>query len=161
MFLGAVAGLVGSFAMTRFHVALSGRGLTGAEEPQSKKPVEGRDDATMKVADLVAQSAAGRPLTRREKKEIGGPAAHYVFGAAAGAIYGALRERQPDSQLTQGGRFGASVWVLADQLGLPMTGLSPWPLQAYPATTNFQHLLSHLVFGWTTALTYSALRRAF
>jgi uncharacterized membrane protein YagU involved in acid resistance len=158
---GTLAGLAASFVMTRFHVALSGRGITGAEEPQSKKPVEGQDDAAMKSADVVAQTTTGRALTRHEKTEIGGPAAHYAFGAAAGAVYGAIREMNPDSPLAHGGRFGTAVWVVADQLGLPLAGLSPWPLHAYPATTNLQHLTSHLVYGWTTALTYSVLRRGF
>ena len=160
MFVGAVAGTLGSFAMTRFHVALSGRGLAGSEQPQSNKPVEGRDDVTMKTADLVAQSTAGRPLTRREKREFGGPAAHYAFGAAAGALYGALRELKSESPLLEGGKFGTAVWALADQIALPAVGLSPWPLKTYPAVTNLQHLISHLVYGWTTAATYRALRGA-
>jgi uncharacterized membrane protein YagU involved in acid resistance len=163
MLAGTLAGLAASFVMTRFHVALNGRGITGSEEPQSNKPVEGRDDAAMKSADVAAQAATGRALTRYEKTEIGGPAAHYVLGAAAGAVYGAVRElnrESPESPLANGGRFGTSLWVIADQLGLPLSGLSPWPLTAYPATTNLQHLVSHLVYGWTTALTYPVLRRA-
>src|SRR5687768_6909683 len=87
---GAAAGLVASWIMTRFHVALSGRGVTGSETPQSNKPVEGGDDAAMKAADEAARLALDRSLSRREKTEVGGPAAHYVFGAAAGAMYGML-----------------------------------------------------------------------
>lgn len=158
MLAGAVAGLIGSFAMTRFHVALSGRGLTGAEEPQSNKPVDGQDDAAMKTADVVAQSTAGRPLSQTEKKEVGGPAAHYAFGAAAGAVYGALRELFPRSSFARGGPYGAAVWVAADQLALPLIGLSPWPLKTYPPSTNLQHLMSHLVFGWSTAEAYRVIR---
>jgi uncharacterized membrane protein YagU involved in acid resistance len=160
MLAGAVAGLIGSFAMTRFHVALSGRGLTDAEEPQSNKPVDGRDDAAMKTADLVAQSTAGRPLSPTAKKEVGGPAAHYAFGLAAGALFGALRELMPCSSIARGGPYGAAVWVAADQLALPLAGLSPWPLKAYPPSVNLQHLTAHLVYGWATAATYSSFRRA-
>jgi putative membrane protein len=146
--------------MTRYHVALSGKGLTGSEEPQSKKPVEGRDDAAMKAADVVAEATTGEPLSRREKTEVGGPLAHYAFGATAGAIYGAIAELTPDSKLTRGDRFGSALWVGADQLTLPLMGLSPWPLRAYPASTNFQHWTSHLVYGLTTAFTYRLIRRA-
>ena len=160
MLAGAVAGLIGSFAMTRFHVALSGRGLTDAEEPQSNKPVDGRDDAAMKTADLVAQSTAGRPLSQAEKKEAGGPAAHYAFGAAAGALFGVLRELVPNSSLARGGPYGAAVWVAADQIALPLAGLSPWPLKAYPPATNIQHLISTVVYGWSTAEAYQVIRDA-
>jgi hypothetical protein len=154
---GATAGLVASWVMTRFHVALSGRGVTGSETPQSNKPVEGRDDAAMKAADEAAKLALDRPLTRTEKTEVGGPAAHYVFGAAAGAMYGMLRETE---HAPGGAAFGAELWAIADQFGLPMAGLSPWPLTTYPATTNAQHFAAHIVYGVSTALVYNAVRRS-
>ena len=160
MFAGALAGIVASFAMTRFHVALSGDGVVGAEEPQSNKPVDGNDDAAMKAADLVAQATTGEALTREEKTEVGGPLAHYAFGAFAGALYGAVREVAPNSQIARGGLFGFALWLSADQVMLPMIGLSPWPLKAYPASTNAQHLVSHLVYGWTADETYQSLRQA-
>ncbi len=158
MVFGAVAGLVASYAMTRFHVALSGRGLTDAEEPQSKKPVDAEgDDATMEVAERVSESATGSELTQTEKKEVGGPAVHYAFGIGSGIFYGAIRELWPNSTLASGGPFGAVVWVAADQLALPLSGLGPWPLKAYPAATNLQHLVSHLVYGLTAETVYGAL----
>jgi putative membrane protein len=158
MTAGAVAGLAAAFVMTRFHQALSGGGVTGAQEPQSDKPVEGTDDAPMKAADQVAQMVAGRHLTHREKTQMGGPAMHYAFGAVAGALYGAMREVKPGSPFASGGPYGAAVWIAADQLGLPVTGLSPWPLRSYPAATNARHFASHLVYGWTVANTYRVVR---
>jgi len=165
---GAVAGLAASWVMTRFHVSLSGRGLTGSENPQSNKPVapstrswpspaSSSDDAAMKAADEAAQVALGRSLTREEKTEVGGPLAHYAFGASAGAFYGMLRETQ---HAPGGAAFGAELWVIADQFGLPMVGLSPWPLKAYPAATNAQHLAAHVVYGLSTAAVYALVRRA-
>src|SRR5215210_4315291 len=153
---GAAAGLVASWIMTRFHVALSGGGVTGSENPQSNKPVEGRDDAAMKAANEAAKIGLDRPLSRTEKTEVGGPAAHYVFGAAAGAMYGMLRESE---HAPGGAAFGAELWAIADQFGLPMAGLSPWPLTAYPAATNAQHFAAHVVYGLSTSLVYNAVRR--
>ena len=161
MCAGALAGIVGSFAMTRFHVAINGDGLTGSEEPQSMKPLADGDDVAMKTADLATEAATGEQLTQMEKTELGGPLAHYAFGALTGSIYGLVCETTPDALCTRGDVFGTSVWAGADQLTLPLTGLTPWPLKTYPAATNAQHLLSHVVFGWTTAWTYRALRRAF
>jgi putative membrane protein len=169
---GAVAGLAASWVMTRFQVALSGRGVTGSENPQSNKPVQrstdtesphpstptqGVDDAAMKAADEAAEATLGRSLTREEKTEVGGPLVHYAFGATAGAFYGMLRETE---HAPGGAAFGAELWVIADQLGLPMVGLSPWPLEAYPAATNAQHLAAHIVYGLSTASVYSLVRRA-
>ena len=154
---GAVAGLAASWVMTRFQVAMSGRGISGSENPQSNKPVEGRDDAAMKTANEAAKVVLDRELTREEKTEVGGPLAHYALGVTAGAFYGMLRETQ---HAPGGAAFGAELWVVADQLGLPMAGLSPWPLQAYPASTNAQHFVAHLVYGLTTGVVYSVVRRA-
>jgi uncharacterized membrane protein YagU involved in acid resistance len=154
---GAVAGLAASWVMTRFQVSLSGRGLTGSENPQSNKPVEGRDDAAMKAADEVTRATTGQALSREEKTEVGGPLAHYAFGVTAGAFYGMLRETH---HAPGGAVFGAELWAIADQVGLPMAGLSPWPLEAYSASTNAQHLAAHIVYGLSTAGVYSLVRRA-
>jgi hypothetical protein len=153
---GAVAGLAASWLMTRFQVALSGRGVTGSENPQSNKPVEGRDDAAMKAAEQAAQVVLDRPLTRDQKTEIGGPLAHYAFGVSAGLLYGMLRETE---HAPGGAAFGAELWAIADQVGLPMAGLSPWPLDAYPARTNAQNFAAHIVYGVSTAGVYSLVRR--
>jgi uncharacterized membrane protein YagU involved in acid resistance len=154
---GAIAGGVASWVMTRFHVAFSGRGLSGSENPQSNKPVEGGDDAPMKAANEAARVALDRELTREEKTEVGGPAAHYALGIGAGVFYGMLRETH---HAPGGAAFGAELWVVADQLGLPLVGLSPWPVKSYPVSTNAQHFAAHLVYGLTTAFVYSAVRRA-
>ena len=161
MMVGTLAGLAAALAMTRVHVALSGEGVTGGEEPQSKKPVEGRDDATMKVADEAAAPVLGRRLTHREKAQIGGPMVHYAFGATAGAVYGALVEVNPESVFRDGGAFGAATWVVADQLALPLVGLSPWPWRAFPPSTNVQHLALHVVYGTTLAAVYKLIRQRF
>ena len=160
MLAGSIAGLIASAAMTRFHVALSGPGLTGGIEPQSKKPVEGRDDATMKAADEVAEPVLGRHLTQEEKKEVGGPAMHYAFGAVAGATYGLLAVTRPNHVILRGPVFGAALWGVADQLALPLLGLSPWPWRAYPPSTNLQHVASHVVYGTTLAAVYALTRQA-
>ena len=153
---GAVAGLAASWVMTRFQVAVSGRGLTGSENPQSNKPVEGRDDAAMKAANEASKVVLDRELTREEKTEFGGPLAHYALGITAGSFYGMLRETQ---HAPGGATFGAELFAVADQLGLPMAGLSPWPLKAFPASTNAQHFVAHIVYGVTTGIVYSLVRR--
>ena len=155
---GAVAGIVASWMMTRFQVALVGRGISGSENPQNMRPVESNgDDAAMKASNEVAQATLGRELSYREKAEVGGPLAHYALGVTAGTFYGMLRETQ---HAPGGAAFGAELFVVADQLGLPMVGLSPWPLAAFPAATNAQHFAAHIVYGISTAVTYSLVRRA-
>jgi uncharacterized membrane protein YagU involved in acid resistance len=84
---------------------------------------------------------------------------HYAFGASAGATYGALAVINPNSTLLRGPIFGAALWVVADQMALPLLRLSPWPWRAYPASTNLQHLASHVVYGTTLAAVYLLTRQ--
>lgn len=158
---GLVGGLVGSFVMTQFHVALHGRGVTGAREPQSHRPVdpyEERDeDATTKAADVIATATTGESLTRREK-QLAGPAVHYVFGGATGALYGLLAEMKPGARAGRGLPFGLAVWVGADEIALPAMGLTEGPT-AYPASVHAEMLAAHVVYGYTTDLFMRWTRR--
>lgn len=156
---GALAGAAGGAAMQVFHASLSGRGRTGAYEPQSKKPVAPGEDATMRAAELAARTVGAERLEHAER-QAAGPWMHYAFSVVCGASYGALREITPQAGLARGGRFGVAVWVGADQLALPLMRLSPWPLSAYSVGTNAQLLLAHVVFGIVTDLTWRTARRA-
>jgi hypothetical protein len=134
--------------MTQFHVLLYGRGVTGTREPQSHRPVAGDDDATTKAADVIAREITGERLTRTEK-QLAGPAVHYAFSAFVGAIYGAAIEITPAARLGRGAAFGGLVWLVADEVALPLLRLAKHPF-AYPISTHAEMLAAHLVFGWTT-----------
>jgi uncharacterized membrane protein YagU involved in acid resistance len=56
---------------------------------------------------------------------------HFSFGAAVGAMYGAL------------------VWLVADEIVMPLIGLSRSTLQR-PLELHLQSLAAHLVYGSTT-----------
>lgn len=141
--------------MTQFHVLLYGRGFTDTREPQSHRP-DGNDDATTKAADIVARETTGHGLTRREKR-LAGPAVHYAFSAFVGAIYGAAVEIAPTARLGRGAAFGAAVWLVADEVALPVLRLAKGP-SAYPPSTHVEMLAAHLVFGWTTDAVTSRVR---
>ena len=153
---GVAGGLVGSWAMTRFHVALYGGGVTGVEEPQSHRPIEGgRHDPTTKAAEIAVWPVTERPLTPREK-QLGGPVMHYLFGAGMGAVYGLLSSVWPGVRRGAGVPFGVAVWAVADEVALPLLGLAH-PPQAYPLRTHAEMLAAHVVFGYTTHDTASRL----
>lgn len=98
-----------------------------------------------------------RGLAGSDEPQPDTPLEHYSFGAAAGAFYGVLRETQ---HAPGGAAFGAELWVVAEQVGLPVAGLSPIPIEASPASTNAQHFAAHVVYGLTIALVYATVRRA-
>jgi len=150
--LGGIAGgLVGSFAMEHLQRALGrlspeigdapGGGGQQYREPQS-------EPSTYRAADAIATATTGHPVPA-SRKPMAGAAVHYAFGAAVGAIYGAAAARNPDITSGAGLPFGASVWLIADELGMPALGLAP-PPTAHPAEDHAATLASHLLFGALT-----------
>lgn len=140
--------------MVRFNHLLPGSDEDGGSHPHRRDEASPNDtDATIadepassQVASLAAEATIGRPLTESEKREVGGPIVHYAFGAAAGALYGAVAERSPGATAGAGMPYGTALWVAADELGLPALGLARKPTE-YPLSRHASAFASHLVFG--------------
>ena len=165
---GLAGGLVASWTMNQFQAAWT-RIQEGSEKPhgaQSMQPAEGskgnqqdakeQDDATVKAAKIISTEVLGHELQESEKKPAGA-AVHYAFGTLSGGLYGALAEVTP--QVTTGGGvpFGAAFWLLADEISVPLLGLSKGPSE-YPVSTHAYALASHLVYGATAELSRRAIR---
>src|SRR5688500_16517348 len=158
---GAVAGLVGTWAMSEVQ-----RLWTKAVDDDVPESAGGRHDARdwqersegQNSNELAAQALAGytlgRPLTRRELR-IAAPLMHYGFGAAMGAIYGAYAERrQADGS---GAGFGTLVWLGADEIAMPLLGLSDSTTHR-PLEMHLQSLVAHLVYGTATEITRRSVK---
>lgn len=150
--LGGIAGgLAGSFVMERLQRAL-GRispevgGAPGGGGQQYRKPQT--EPSTYQAADVIARATTGHSLPE-SKKPWAGAAVHYAFGGAVGAIYGAAAARSSDVTSGWGLPFGASVWLIADELGMPALGLAT-PATEHPAKDHATSLVSHLLFGAVT-----------
>lgn len=168
--VGLAAGLVASWTMNQFQAAWM-RMAGGSEKShgaQSMQPAEGssgdqsqdakeQDDATVETAKIISRNVFGHELEESEK-EPAGAAVHYAFGAATGALYGALAEVSPQVTAGAGIPFGAVFWLVADEVTVPLLGLSKGPTE-YPVSTHAYALASHLVYGATTEFTRRALRQ--
>lgn len=171
MVAGLAGGLVASWTMNQFQAAWT-RITEGDEKShgaQSMQPSDGSkgeqgddakgqdDDATVKTAKVISKEVFGHELQKSEK-EPAGTAVHYAFGTMTGGLYGALAEVTPQVTTAAGLPFGAGFWLLADEITVPLLGLSKGPA-AYPVSTHAYSLASHLVYGLTTELSRRALRR--
>lgn len=160
---GALGGLVGSWMMVRFNHLVGGIDENKRRQPEHREAASPNEHdgtisdepASLQVASIAAEAVTGRPLPAAAE-DIGSAIFHYGFGAIAGAIYGAIAEVRPAATVAAGAPFGAAVWLLADEIALPVTGLSRMPT-AYPLSRHATALGTHLVFG----LTVEGVRRAF
>ena len=164
MAAGAVGGLVGTWAMSEVQ-RLSTRAVDG-DPPES---AGGRHDARdwqerserQNSNELTAQAIAGYLVGRRltqEELRLAAPLVHYLFGAAVGAIYGAYAEhRRAD---VSGAAFGTTVWLAADEIAMPLLGLSDSTARR-PIEMHLQSLVAHLVYGAATEMTRRSVRAQF
>jgi putative membrane protein len=167
---GLAGGLAASWTMNQFQAAWT-RIAEGSEKPhgaQSMQPSDGskssgaqdtkeQDDATVETAKVVSEAVFGHELKESEKKPAG-TAVHYAFGTATGGLYGALAEVSPQVTTAAGLPFGAAFWLLADEITVPLLGLSKGATE-YPVSTHVYALASHLVYGVTAEFSRRALRQ--
>ena len=170
MVAGLAGGLVASWTMNQFQAAWT-RIADGSEKShgaQSRQPaggskgdqsrdVEEPDDATVETAKVISRNVFGHELQESEK-EPAGAAVHYAFGTATGGLYGALAEVSPQVTAAAGVPFGAAFWLIADEISVPLLGLSKGPTE-YPVSTHAYALASHVVYGVTAELSRRALRQ--
>ena len=167
---GLAGGLVASWTMNQFQAAWT-RIAENSEKPhgaQSMQPSNGstgnqtedvneQDDATVETAKVISETVFGHELQENEKKPAGA-AVHYAFGAATGGLYGALAEVTPQVTIAAGLPFGAAFWLIADEVTVPLLGLSKGPTE-YPVSTHVYAFASHLVYGVTAEFSRRALRQ--
>ena len=168
MVAGLAGGLIASWTMNQFQAAWT-RLAENSEKPhgaQSMQPSEGskgdgqdvkeQDDATVVAAEAISENVFGHELQESEKRSAGA-AVHYAFGTASGGLYGALAEVAPQVTSAVGLPFGAAFWLVADEVSVPLLGLSKGPTE-YPLSTHAYSLASHLVYGATAELSRRAVR---
>ena len=139
MLRGAAAGLAATVPMT---VVMEGlRAVLPAEQHRRMPPREIVDRSIEKAEDTTGEETQ---LDRRDRVVLT-TVAHLAFGAAAGALYGAVVHSRRPSMFT-GIAYGLSVWALAYGVGLPSLGLHP-AAQRDTTDRNEVLIVSHVIWG--------------
>lgn len=143
---GALAGLAASWVMNQFQSlwAKAAKELSTNSGTGQESGGEG-EDATVKTAEALSHKLFCHELAGEEKKWAG-PVVHYSFGTLVGAVYGVLAESVPATRAGSGAVYGTIVWLVADEIGVPVFGLSK-PSWEAPASSHARALASHLVYG--------------
>src|ERR1041385_5608475 len=157
---GLAGGLAASWLMNKFqsvaNKAFEGTDKGhGAQSIQPGSPNHGvgaelqklglddpEDNAAERTANIIAAKLFDHRLSDGEKKSAG-RFVHYAFGATSGLMYGAASELLPLATAGAGTMFGATIWIVADEIVVPALGLSQ-PAGAYPASKLAYGLASHL-----------------
>lgn len=141
---GAVAGMIGG---------LAGAGAKMLVEKILPPRGEERTAPPVALVELVA----GHALPDEQQK-LATQAIHWGFGAAAGAVYGALVEAEPSLGAWKGAAFGVTLNKITHEALLPKMGLVP-PKELQPAKERISEWVSHAVYGIFTDAVRRGVRR--
>lgn len=135
---GAAAGAIATIPMSAVMLASERLGAMGQLPPET---------ITRK-----ALAAANREKTSPTVKAVA-TAAHFAFGAAAGAAYGAMQSGDDDLPLalTKGVGFGLAVYALSYAGWMPALDILP-PPQRDREDRQITLVISHVVYGAALAL---------
>lgn len=176
--VGLVGGAVGVLAMDLFRVYISpqimldenGQGANGNARG-GQGDTDGQDDSISLIGqhhrpDESSTAALGRMMYNavehhdpdQETKSELSNVVHWSYGVLQGGVYGVMQPVLGDNALLGGALFGTGLWLLGDELAVPLLGLQDGPTAASPAT-HLNRLALHLAYGVTTAATMQLLKR--
>jgi uncharacterized membrane protein YagU involved in acid resistance len=128
--IGAIAGVVGTMAMTSAMRRLHARLPEAERYPLTPREIV---DST-----LEPDEAAARELTT---------ASHFAYGAACGAL---LAAANPRTGTASGAGAGVAVWLASYMGWIPAFGILK-PATGHPVRRNLLMIGVHLVWGAATA----------
>jgi uncharacterized membrane protein YagU involved in acid resistance len=144
LLIGAIAGFVGTMAMT------------GAMRRMHRRlPDEERYPLTPREIVDSGSKQLGLPVAGEVAKDVT-TAAHFAYGAAMGALVAAMN---PDPKKRTGAAAGMAVWIASYMGWIPAVG-NLEPATRHPARRNALMIAAHLVWGSATAAAIRELRLA-
>ncbi len=167
--LGAVGGAAGTAAMSLYWTAakqLTGqdpRALTSEGGPHTLDTMSATggqhhkqsESSTAAMGRQAYEAATGEEPSKETKSDLS-YTVHWSYGALMGGLYGALRGRRDGLDAPGGLAFGTALWLLGDELAVPLLGLAQGPT-AFPPAQHAHRLGAHWTYGLAAAATTQAL----
>jgi uncharacterized membrane protein YagU involved in acid resistance len=114
------------------------------------------DNATVATAQRISKKILHHDLTPAEKR-VAGSAVHYGYGSLVGGLFGGLAELLPIVSVGLGMPFGFALWLLGDEIAVPVLGLGKSAGET-PPEVHADALSAHFMYGATTDLLRRFLR---
>ena len=148
--LGALAGLAATGPMTLAMKLMHEQLPRGEQYPLPPR----------QVTEGLAEKAGVNEHLGEEEREAATWVSHVAYGAACGALYGAVAgERVGGHPLLAGAGFGLAVWAGSYLGWLPAAGVLS-PATEHPARRNALMIAAHVVWGATTGVVLERLSGA-
>jgi hypothetical protein len=115
------------------------------------------ESSTAALGRIIYRQLTGKEPRSKETKEALSNLVHWGYGILQGGLYGAFRgDSRKLLDITGGAAFATGLWLLGDEVAVPMLGLQSGPTTVSPAG-HLNRWGAHLAYGLTTAATTQLL----
>ena len=153
--MGLVAGAAATFVMDK--VSTWDYSLEDPKVRESEEKMRGGEYPPEVLYKRVAEVTTGSTPNQQttEKLAMG---IHWGYGVLWGGLFGALRNRVPVIGSAAGLTYGTGLWLIGDELLMPVLKLSP-PSTDFPWQNHARAFTNHAAYGTTLWLTLETLSR--
>jgi hypothetical protein len=114
------------------------------------------ESSTDAIGRILYTWITGKEPRAKETKTVLSYLVHWVYGMFQGGVYGATHNGASLRLIPYGLTFATGMWLIGDELVVPLLGLQSGPTAA-PPVQHLNRLGAHLAYGLGTALTTSLL----
>ena len=173
LLLGMLGGVAGVLAMGFYWKqvkAITGRDPRSAYDEDDVPDTEALDSvavagrhhkegesSTAALGRILYQQATGKEPPQ-ETKTVLSYLIHWLISMQISGVYGAARTRSGVPDLAGGLILGTALWLLGDEMLMPVAGLTEGP-SAYPPELHAHGWGAHAAYGLTSAATTQLLYR--
>ncbi|MBK8905013.1 MAG: hypothetical protein IPM53_27785 [Anaerolineaceae bacterium] len=128
---------------------------------QVERHPDPEESPTAVLGSMAYERVTGSEPETKETRTALSNLVHWGYGILQGGLYGAARAANGTNKgldLSGGAAHGLGLWLLGDEVTVPMLGLQEGPTAVSP-TGHLNRLGAHLAYGLATAATTQILRR--
>jgi len=118
------------------------------------------ESSTAALGRLIYSGMTGRPPRAKETRSVLSEVVHWGYGLLQGGIYGATRAAVRGLDLEGGVVYASLLWLIGDELAVPLLGLQGGPTAASPID-HVNRLGAHVAYGLATAAVTQTLKHVF
>jgi hypothetical protein len=175
--LGTTGGIAGVLAMSAYWQIVTS--ATGQDPRKAQKQNETPEDlrwlddisllgknhkdgesSTAALGRLAYRAVTGQEPESEETRTVLSYLVHWIISMGASGLYGALRGQQHGIDSRGGMRLAVLLWLLGDELLMPLTGFTDGPT-AYPANLHAHGWGAHAAYGLASAAATQLLMDVF
>jgi hypothetical protein len=121
---------------------------------------EDGESSTAAMGRIAYQALTGKEPQSQETRTILSYLVHWLISMGVSGLYGGWRGRAAGPDIEGGAAMGTGLWLLGDELAMPLLGLTDGPT-AYSPLLHLHSFGAHIAYGVACSVTTQILYRLF